>query len=98
VSAMKDVPKDVRDWSEQTQQLGARWNSAQKQLWESYFEMVRKAAPGSLVGRFDEENQKLFKVWQEAVEKVAAAHSVWARTWTEQAKRSASTPAATAAS
>ncbi len=98
VAAVKDVPKDVRDWSEQTQQLGARWNSAQKQLWESYFEMVRKAAPGSIVGRFDEENQKLFKVWQEAVEKIAAAHSAWARTWTEQAQRSASEQQAAKAS
>jgi len=92
VAAVKDVSRDVREWSEQTEQLGARWNAAQKQLWESYFQMVRKAVPGTLVGRLDEENQKLFRVWQESVDKIAAAHSAWARTWTEQASRGASEP------
>ena len=93
-TAVPNVPKDLLDWTEQTQALGARWNAAQTELWESYFGMMRKAVPVKMLGTFDEENQRLFAVWQESVEKISAAQSTWAQMWTERATGSA-TPEAT---
>lgn len=97
VSAVPNVPKDMLAWSEQTQQLGERWNGAQKELWESYFGMVRKAVPVKMLGTFDDENQKLFSVWQESVEKVVSAQSTWTQMFTDQAAASAAPRAAKAA-
>ena len=96
VSAVPNVPKDLLTWAEQTQGLGARHNGAQKELWESYFGMVRKAVPVKMLGTFDDENQKLFSVWQESVEKIVAAQSTWAQMFTEQAAASASPTTQTA--
>ena len=96
--AVPNVPKDLIDWSEETQALGDRWNAAQLQLWESYFGMVRKAVPVKILGTFDDENQKLFTAWQEAVDKVVSAQSAWSQTWTEQAAPTASSKAKKTAS
>lgn len=91
VSTLPNVPKDLQEWAEQAQELGTRWNGAQKELWESYFGMVRKAVPVKMLGTLDGENQKLFEAWQQAVDQVVAAQSEWADVWTEQA---ATTPKA----
>ena len=84
-SAVPGIPRDLLDWAAQTQALSARWTEAQGELWESYFGMLRKAVPVKMLGTIDDENQKLFAVWQESVEKVGAAQLAWAQMWTERA-------------
>ncbi len=84
-SAVPAIPRDLLDWVAQTQALSTRWTEAQSELWESYFGMVRKAVPAKMLGTIDDENQKLFAVWQESVEKIGAAQLAWAQTWTERA-------------
>ena len=85
VSAVPAVPQDLLDWAAQTRALSTRWTEAQRELWESYFAMVRKAVPVKMLGTIDDENRKLFAVWQESVEKVGAAQLAWAQMWTERA-------------
>ncbi len=94
VSAVPNVPKELLAWAEQTQQLGERWNGAQKELWESYFGMVRKAVPVKLLGTFDAQNHKLFSTWQESVENIVAAQSTWAQMFTAQTAAAAAPQAA----
>ena len=94
---MPNVPKDLQDWAKQTQEVGEHWNVAQKDLWESYFGMVRQAVPVKILGTVEAENQKLFDTWQAAVEKITAAQSAWAQTWTEQAAASTSSKPASKA-
>jgi len=94
LAAVPNVPKDIQDWAKQTQEVGAHWDIAQKDLWESYFGMVRKAVPVKTLGTVEAENQKLFDTWQAAVEQITTAQSAWAQTWTEQA--AAAAPKATA--
>lgn len=90
LGALPNMPKDLADWSKQTQQLGTRWNDAQKELWESYFGMVRKAIPVKMLGTFDDENQRLFRAWQESVQKVVEAQTHWSNVWAEQTPKGAS--------
>lgn len=94
MAAVPNVPKDIQVWANQTQEVGAHWNTAQKDLWESYFGMVRKAVPVKALGTVEAENQKLFDTLQAAVEKITAAQSEWGQMWTEQAAKAA--PKATA--
>ena len=94
VTAVPNVPEEILTWAEQTQQLGQRWNGAQKEGWESYFGMVRKAVPVKLLGTFDDHNHKLFSTWQQSVGKIVAAQSSWSQMFTEQAAASAAPKAA----
>ncbi len=96
--AVPSVPKDLIDWSDQTQALGDRWNAAQRQLWETYFGIARQAVPVKMLGTLDDENQKLFTAWQDAVEKMVAAQSEWSQAWSEQAAPKAASKAKKAAS
>ena len=96
-SAVPAIPQDLLDWAAQTQALSTRWTDAQSELWESYFGMVRKAVPVKMLGTIDDENQKLFAVWQESVEKVGAAQLAWAQKWTERAADAAPKGTGTAA-
>jgi len=91
--ALPNIPKDLVDWSKQTQDLGVRWNEAQQQLWDSYLGMVRKAVPVKMLGTFYDENQRLFRTWQESVEKIVEAQRHWAQMWTERAAQDSSEPA-----
>lgn len=84
LSALPNMPKDLVDWSKQTQELGVHWNDAQQQLWNSYFGLVRKAVPVKMLGTFDDENQRLFRAWQESVENIVQAQNHWAEMWAEQ--------------
>ena len=95
VSAVPAVPQDLLDWAAQTQALSTHWTEAQRELWESYFAMVRKAVPVKMLGTLDDENRKLFAAWQESVEKIGAAQLAWTRMWTERAAGAA--PKATGA-
>ncbi|MCY4633451.1 MAG: hypothetical protein OXG04_02905 [Acidobacteria bacterium] len=88
-SAVPAIPQDLLDWTAQTQALSSRWTEAQSELWESWFGMVRKAVPVKMLGTIDDENQKLFAVWQESVEKIGAAQLAWAQKWTERAASAA---------
>ena len=96
VAAVPNVPQDILTWAEQTQKLGERWNGAQKELWESYFGMVRKAVPVKLLGTVDEQNHNLFSTWQESVENIVAAQSSWAQMFTQAAASAAPKAAKTA--
>ena len=96
--AVPNVPKGLIDWSEQTLALGDRWHASQQQLWENYFGIVRKAIPVKMLGTFDDENQKFFTAWQEAVERVVSAPSAWSQMWAEQAAPTASSKAKKTAS
>ena len=89
VSAVPAIPPDLLEWAAQTRALNARWTEAQRELWESYFAMVRKAVPVKMLGTIDDENRKLFAAWQESVEKVGAAQLAWTRMWTERAAEAA---------
>ena len=92
VGALPNMPKDLVDWSKQTQELGVRWNEAQQQLWDSYFGLVRKAVPVKMLGTFDDENQRLFRAWQESVEQIVTAQTHWSQMWAEQTSPSSSEP------
>ena len=96
-SAIPAIPQDLLDWAAQTQALSSRWTEAQSTLWESWFGMVRKAVPVKMLGTIDDENQKLFAVWQESVEKIGATQLAWAQQWTERAAGAAAKGAGTTA-
>lgn len=76
-----NVPKEVTEWAKQAQEMSQRWSDAQQQLWQSWFEIIRKIDPAKMGGAWDKEAQKLFQTWQESTQKLMEAQLKWAKTW-----------------
>jgi hypothetical protein len=76
--------KEMVEWSRQLQEMARRWSETQKQLWASWFDMVKKFDPAKMTGGWDTEGQKMFQGWQEAMQKVVDTQTEWARHWTTE--------------
>lgn len=81
------VPKETVEWAKQAQAMNKNWNEAQHQLWQSWFEMVKKIDPAKMDQSWDKEARKIFETWQESAQKLMEAQLSWAQKWGEsQAK------------
>ena len=85
LTTVSGAPREMAEWARQGQDMVRRWAEAQKQLWDGWFQTVRKLDPAALGGNWDQDGQKFFKAWQEGVQKALDAQAEWARPWTEQA-------------
>ena len=74
--------KEMVEGARQGQDMIKRWAEAQKQIWDGWFQIVRKLDPSALGGNWDQESQKLFQAWKEGVQKALDAQGEWARFWT----------------
>ncbi len=88
--AKSDVPKEVTEWFNQSQEMANRWSETQQQLWQGWFDLVKKADATKMAGAWGEEGQKAFGAWQESAQKVMDAQAQWTSMWSpEQAKSEA---------
>lgn len=76
------VSDEMTEWTKQAQNMSKRWNETQQQLWQSWFDMVKKADPVKMAGAWGEESQKAFKAWQESAQKAMDSQMEWASMWT----------------
>ena len=83
----KGVPKEMTEWAKQGQDMIQRWTETQKQLWASWFQVVKHLDPSSLGVNWGGDGQKFLQNWQEAVQKALDAQTEWARRWQEQAEK-----------
>ena len=78
------IPKEIVEWAQQAQEMNKHWSDAQQQLWQSWFEVVRKIDPAKMGETWDKEGQKVFKAWQESAQKLTEEQLKWARKWTAE--------------
>lgn len=77
-----NTSSEVAEWAKQGQEMMGHWAEAQKRLWESWFEMVKKIDPSQLSGTWDKDaGQNLIKAWQENTQKVLDSQAEWVRRW-----------------
>lgn len=86
LSGMAGLPKEVVEWAQQAQEMTRRWSEAQQQLWQDWFEIVKKVDPAKMPANWDGESQKMFQSWQESTQKIMEAQAEWTRMWQNQAK------------
>ncbi len=84
LTTAKGTPKEMVEWAQQGQDMIKRWAETQRQVWESWFEVVKKLQPSTLGGNWGLEGQKFFQVWQQAIQKAQDAQAEWVRLWTER--------------
>ncbi len=80
----KNMPKETAEWAKQGHDMMKRWTETQKQLWTTWFDIVRKLDPGKNWGQ---DGQKFLQGWQDAVKKAADTQAEWARLWTAGSAR-----------
>ena len=75
------TPEEMAKWIKQTQDMTKQWNSAQEQLWQNWFDLIKKAEWTQMTGNWEEEGQKAFQTWQDATQKVMDAQMEWVKMW-----------------
>jgi gas vesicle protein len=81
VTATKGTPKQAVDSANQFKEMTERWAQFQKELWQSWFETIRKFAPNAGT----ETPQDAFKLWQDTLQKAMDSQLAWMRSWTTKA-------------
>ncbi len=79
-----EVPKEMKEWAQQAQDMTNKWSKTQKQLWEGWFDLVKQADPAKIVGSWEDEGQDIFKTWQESAQKVMDGQMKWAGMWASE--------------
>lgn len=73
------------DWAKQVNDMSKRWNDTQTQLWDNWFETMKKADPSAVSKNFNmEELQKIVQTWQEASQKAVESQMEWTRMLIQQ--------------
>jgi hypothetical protein len=68
-------------WARQVEETTRSWTEAQKQLWQGWYETMRRLDPSRPAQLGSEEGRDLLQVWQESVRKTLEAQAEWSRTW-----------------
>jgi 2,4-dienoyl-CoA reductase-like NADH-dependent reductase (Old Yellow Enzyme family) len=72
--------KQASEWSNQMVDMTRRWTETQSQLWDSWFETIKKSDPAAMTKAWNtEEIQKVVQTWQEAAQRAMEAQMEWAR-------------------
>jgi hypothetical protein len=81
--------KQASEWSKQMLDMTKRWTDTQTQLWDNWFETMKKSDPATMTQNWNtEEIQKVVQSWQDAAQKAMEAQMEWTRMWAsmQQAK------------
>jgi hypothetical protein len=80
-TAKLDLPKELKEWADQAQDMMKQWSEAQQQLWQSWFEMIKQVNPARMSGDWGTESQKMYQTWQESALKMMEAQKEWVKMW-----------------
>jgi hypothetical protein len=80
-NTMKGTPKEMGEWARQGQDMLKRWTEIQKQLWEGWFQTVRKLQPSGFGGSWAREGQPFLQAWHDTIQKTLDAQADWTRFW-----------------
>lgn len=82
VNSGPGATKQAADWSKQMLDMTRRWTETQTQLWDSWFETMKKTDPSTMAQNWNtEEVQKIVQTWQEAAQKAMEAQMEWTKMW-----------------
>jgi hypothetical protein len=94
LKSVKGAPEPLADWGRRSQESMQSWNEAQRQLWENWFQLLKKSAPGT-IPTSPEDAEKLLKEWQvsarKAMESQIEVMSSWFKSEVEKASKEVET-------
>jgi len=77
VVKIEGVPAPTLEWAKQAQEVNTRWSGLQKEMWEKWFEFVKKIEPGKMPPVSQEEFQTMFQTWQQATQEIIKMQTDW---------------------
>jgi hypothetical protein len=83
----KGTPQETAEWAKQGQEMLTRLAETQKQLWESWFDVVKKFDASNMMN-WPRDGQKFIQTWQETIQKAFDAQADWVRTTAQTRKKS----------
>jgi hypothetical protein len=84
VTSGPGATQQATEWSKQLTDMTKRWVDTQTQLWDNWFETIKKSDPASFSKSWNnEEVQKMVETWQEAAQKAMESQMEWARMWVQ---------------
>ena len=75
------IPAEMTEWAKQTEAMTERWSETQRELWQSWFKLIKKADAAKMAEAWGEEGQKAFQTWQESTQEIMTAQMEWAKQW-----------------
>ncbi|MBV9281924.1 MAG: hypothetical protein JOZ41_17735 [Chloroflexi bacterium] len=79
--APEGVPPQVSASFQQAQELLQRWTDAQRDLWRSWFDVMKELQPGGERDTAGDAGQSMMRIWQDATQRVIDAQTAWVRRW-----------------
>ena len=86
VTSAKDAPKESAEWAKQVQDMTKRWTEMQQQMWDNWFDVMKKSDPSKFAGNWEKEGQSFVKTWQDTVQKSMDTQAEWVRQWSKETK------------
>jgi hypothetical protein len=80
--SVKDSPGEVAEWGRQGQEMITQWSETQKQLWDGWFQVVKKLNPAPVGENWEQEGQRLVRTWQDMFQKAMDMQTQWMGAWT----------------
>jgi len=83
----KGTPEETAEWAKRGQDIITRWTETQKQLWGSWFEVIKKLDASNMMN-WTRDGQKFIQSWQETIQKALDSQAEWLRTTGQARKKS----------
>jgi hypothetical protein len=77
-------------WAAEVEETTRSWTEAQKQLWQGWYETMKKLDPSKPAAAWGDEGGDLMRIWQESVRKALETQAEWGRTWVTGQQRKGS--------
>jgi hypothetical protein len=81
VKSVQGVPSQVVESAEQFQQMSKQWTETQKQLWVSWFDMVKDFDITKMSASWGATSSDPFQIWQDSTKKILDAQTDWMQAW-----------------
>ena len=79
----ESAPAETRNWANEGVQMVERWTGAQRQLWELWFEFLRKTEAGTAKEGGKEHFEQLVQSWQDMTKQIMELQQDWASSWSK---------------
>jgi len=80
VTKIEGVPAPVVEMTKQSQEMNARWNEMQQQMWNNWFDLVKKMDPSTFAKFGGEDGKNLFQTWQDSMQQMMKTQTEWVNT------------------
>jgi hypothetical protein len=88
LATAQGTPEELRALAKQGREALQRWTEVERQLWQSWFNIVKDINFRIEPGTGAQAGRDLVQTWQEAAHKMIDTQADWVRRWTDAGSRS----------